>query len=243
MLGTIVNAIAILVGGFIGVFIKEGLKERYKQIVMQGIPLAVLFIGASGTIARMLDPKAEPILFIISLVLGGLLGEWLNIEQKLENMGQFLQNKLGKGNSNISQGFVTASLLFCVGTMAILGSLESGLQNVHTTLFAKSVLDGITSIILASTLGVGVILSAGSILIYQGMITLLAQYIQPYMTEDMIREISLVGGILIFALGLTILDIKKIKVGNLLPAVLIPIVYYLPFVQGMIQKGLLLFAK
>jgi len=238
MLGTTVNALAIFCGALVGMFLKNGLKEDYKQIVFHGVSLAVLFIGASGAIGNMIQPSSHPILFIISLILGGLIGQWWNIELRLENLGDYLQSKMQKGDKgdNISQGFVSASLLFCVGTMAIMGALESGLQGVHKTLFAKSVLDGVTSILLSSTLGIGVALAGVSVFIYQGAITLLAQWIEPYMTADMIREISTVGGILIFAIGLNMLEIKRIKVGNLLPAIFIPILYYLPFVQELFLK-------
>lgn len=227
MLGTIVNAAAVLAGGLVGLLIKGGLREKYKEIVMQAISLAVLFLGASSALSGMLDPDAQPVLFIISLVIGSGLGTLLDLDYRLQYLGDLLQAKLGGSGSDISQGFVTASLLFCVGTMSILGALESGIQGVHTTLFVKSVLDGTAAIIFASTLGVGVVLSAGAVFCYQGILTMLARFIQPFLTTDMIREISLVGGILIFALGLNMMEIKKIKVANMLPAILVPVVYYL----------------
>ena len=238
MLGTIVNALAILCGALLGMLLRNGLKEDYKQIVFHGVSLAVLFIGASGAVGNLIQPSSHPILFILSLITGGLLGQWWNIELRLEHLGHLIQSKLQKGSKggNLSQGFVSASLLFCVGTMAIMGSLESGLQGVHKTLFAKSILDGVTSVILSSTLGIGVALAGVSVFIYQGLITLLAQWIEPYMTADMIREISTVGGILIFAIGINMMEIKKIKVGNLLPAIFIPVLYYLPFIQTFLLK-------
>lgn len=229
MFGTIVNAVAILAGALAGLALRRGIKEKYKTIITQAIGLAVLFVGASGTLSKMFEPGANSILFIISLAVGGLLGEAIGIEAKLEKLGNWLQAKVKlKGEfGNISTGFVAASLLFCVGTMAILGPLESGLQGNHSILFAKSTLDGITAIIMASSLGLGVAFSAGSVLLYQGIITLLATWVSPLLTADMLRELSIVGGILIFAIGLNMLGITKIKVGNLLPAVFVPIVYYL----------------
>lgn len=227
MLGTIVNALAIIVGSIVGSLVRNGLKEKYKNIIMQAIPLAVLFIGASGSIQGIIDPNSEPVLFIISLVIGGILGEWIGIESKLESMGNLIQKRFGAKDSNIAKGFVSASIIFCVGTMAILGALQSGLEGKHDMLFAKSILDGITSVILASSLGIGVIFSAAAVFIYQGLITIFAGEIESYMTEDMIREISIVGGILIFSIGLSMLEIKKIKTGNLLPAIFIPVVYYI----------------
>jgi hypothetical protein len=142
MLGTYVNAIVVAVGCTIGLLIKNGLADRYKETIMHGVALSVLFIGISTTLTGMFD-GGEPILFIISLVLGAIIGELINIDQKLNNLGLWLQSKVGKGEHNIAQGFVTASLLFCVGTMSILGSLESGLRGNHDMLYAKSVLDGV----------------------------------------------------------------------------------------------------
>ncbi len=226
MLGTIVNTIAIIFGTLFGILIKGGLKVKYQVIVKQAVGLAVLFLGASSAIGKMTLPEANPLLFIISLIIGGIVGTLLDIEGKLAKLGDCLQSKFGGGKSTISKAFVTSSLLFCVGTMAILGSLESGIQGVHNTLFAKSVLDGVMSVVLASSLGIGVILSAVTVFVYQGTITLLAAYIGPFLTNDMIREISIVGGILITGLGLDVLEIKTVSVGNLLPAILVPVIYY-----------------
>lgn len=227
MLGTIVNAIAIIVGSLIGLKIKHGLKENYKNIIMQSIPLCVIFIGAASTLSGLSDKNSNPILFIISLVIGGIIGEWLNIEGKLEYLGLKLQNKMKTTDNNIAKGFVTSTLIFCVGTMAILGALESGLKGNHNMLFAKAVLDGITSIILTSSMGIGVAFSAIAVFLYQGSIALFSSVIAPYISQDILREISIVGGILIFSIALTMLEIKKIKTGNLLPAIIIPVIYYL----------------
>lgn len=229
MFGTIVNTFSIIIGASLGLLIKNGLTNRYKEITMQGLGLAVLFVGSASTIGGLLDPSSEAVLFIVSLVIGGLLGEWINIEEKLDILGDKIQEKFGNGTTNISQGFVTASLIYCVGSLAILGSLESGLTNTHTMLYAKSILDGVSAIIFASTMGIGVLLSAFSVLIYQGVITLFAKTIEPFMTVDIIREMSIVGGILIMSIGLSILEIKKIKTGNLLPAIIIPAIYYIIF--------------
>lgn len=226
MLGTYVNTIVIIAGSIIGLLIKKGLKSEFKKIIMDGVGLSVLFIGISTTLNGILN-GGEPILFIISLVAGGIMGQWIDIDRRLHSLGEFLQSRVGNGDHNIAKGFVSASLIFCIGTMAILGSLESGLQGKHDMLYAKSVLDGVTSIILTSSLGIGVIFSAVSVLIYQGSITIFATFIEPVLTGDIIREISIIGGILIFSLGLNMLEIKKIKSANLLPAVLIPPLYYL----------------
>lgn len=229
MLGTYVNAVVVAVGSLIGLLLKNGLPEKYKTTIMHGVALAVLFIGISTTLGGMFD-GGEPILFIVSLVIGAILGEAIDIDDKLGKLGLWLQKKVGKGEHNIAQGFVTASLLFCVGTMSILGSLDSGLRGNHDMLYAKSVLDGVSAIILTSTMGIGVIFSVIAILIYQGGITLFASFLEPYLTVAIIREVSIIGGILIFSLGLGMLDIKKIKTANLLPAILVPPVYYLAII-------------
>ena len=238
MLGTIVNALAIIIGGSVGLFIKGGLKQKYKDIIMQTLALSVMFVGLQSALSGLLNENVEPILYILSLVIGSAIGEKIDIELRLNKLGDSIQKKMGQKaeESNIALGFVTASLVLCVGTMAILGSLESGINGNHSTLFAKSVLDGTFSTIYASTLGIGVLFSAVAVFLYQGAITVAATFIEPYLTVDMIREMSIVGGIMIFSLGLNMMEIKKIKVGNMLPAILIPVIYYLPFVQNLIEK-------
>jgi len=240
-LGTLVNAAAIIVGGVGGAYIKNGLPQRFKNIIMQGIGLAVVVIGASGALqgiftyngTEKLD-KQYIMIMIFSLVIGGLLGELINIEAKLDRLGQWFQKRLIKGNSNFAQGFVTASLIYCVGAMAIVGSLEDGLSGNAATLFAKSILDGVTAIVFAATMGIGVAFSALTVLVYQGSITMMAGFIKPWLTPEVISQMSLVGSILIAAIGINIMEIKKIKVGNLLPAVFIPFIYYI--IVNVVQK-------
>ncbi len=234
MLGNYVNALAIIIGSLSGLLIRKGLKNEYKAIIMQAIGLSALFVGASTAIGGLLKPESEPILFIISLVIGGIVGEALGVEKGLESVGMLLQKRVGSGDKNLARGFVTASLIFCVGTLAIIGSLESGLRGNHDMLFAKSVLDGVTSMILASTLGIGVIFSALAVFIYQGIIILFAGFLEPVLTTQVILEISIIGGILIVGIGLNMLEIIKVKTANLLPAIFIPIIYFfviLPLLQ------------
>jgi uncharacterized protein len=223
--GTIVNSLAIAGGTGVGLFLKKGLKENIREITNQGLGLSVLFIGISTTLSGLLNPESKPILFIISIVLGGILGELWKIETHLENLGDQLKSHLGEGHGRVSEAFVTATLIYCVGSMTILGSLQSGLENKHDILFAKSILDGICSVILASSLGMGVIFSALAVLIYQGALTLLASIIGPYATEEIIREMGIVGGILIFGIGMNLLELKRIRTGNFLPSLLIPPVW------------------
>ncbi|MCK9444147.1 MAG: DUF554 domain-containing protein [Tissierellaceae bacterium] len=221
MLGTIVNVAAVIGGSIIGILLKKGIKEEYKNTVMDGIALAVLVIGIMGSI------KSENLILVIgSIGIGSVVGEIIGIEDKLDNLGNSLQMKFGGKDSNFSKGFVTASLVFCVGAMAIVGALESGIQGNHETLFAKSVIDGFTSIIFASTLGIGVAFSSIVILIYQGGIALLANFVKDFLTPEVINEMSAIGSILIMAIGINILGLKKIRVGNMLPAIFIPILYY-----------------
>lgn len=221
MLGTIVNSVAIISGSILGILLRNGIKDEYKSTIMDGIGLSVLIIGIMGGI------KSENIILVIaSIVIGGLIGEMIGIEKKLDNLGNTLQKSFAKGDSNFTKGFVMASLVYCIGAMAIIGSLESGIQGNHETLFAKSILDGISAIIFSSTLGIGVAFSAIPVFLYQGTITLLSNSIKDILTPEVINEMSAVGGILIMAIGINILEIKKIKIGNLLPAVFIPLVYY-----------------
>lgn len=221
MLGTIVNSMAIIGGSILGVLLRNGIKDEYKTTIMDGIGLSVIVIGIMGGI------KSENIILVIaSIVIGGLIGETIGIEKKLDNLGDKLKGSFAKGDSNFTKGFVTASLVYCIGAMAIIGSLESGIQGNHETLFAKSILDGISAIIFSSTLGIGVAFSAIPVFLYQGTITLLSNSIKDILTPEVINEMSAVGGILIMAIGINILEIKKIKIGNLLPAVFIPLIYY-----------------
>jgi uncharacterized protein len=233
-LGTIVNTAAIILGGVSGTFIKSGLPQRYKNIIMQAIGLSVLVVGVSGALQGMYKITSEGTIsreyitvMIFSLVIGSIIGEFINIEEKLDNMGLWFQKRFIKGDSTFAQGFVTASLIYCVGAMAIVGSLEDGLIGNTNTLFAKSILDGVSAIVFAATMGIGVAFSAIPVLIYQGSITLLAGFIKPWLTADVISQMSLVGSILIMGIGLTMLEIKKIKVGNMLPAIFLPFIFYI----------------
>lgn len=232
-LGTIVNVAAVIAGGVAGTFVKNGLPQKFKTIIMQAIGLSVLIIGISGTlqgIFRVADGGTLDRQFIMtmifSLVIGGILGEWIDIEDRLEKLGQWFQSKLAKGERDFAQGFVTASLIYCVGAMAIVGSLEDGLTGNTDTLFAKSILDGVSAVVFAATMGIGVSFSALSVLFYQGSITLLAGLIKPMLNDVVISQMSLVGSVLILCIGITLLEIKKMKVGNMLPAVFIPFIFY-----------------
>lgn len=232
-LGTIVNAVVIILGGLIGVLLKNGISERYKVILMQAIGLSVAIIGISGTLQGMykvLDTGKLDRLYIMtmifSLVIGSVIGEALNIEKKLENLGEKLQRRFASSGGTFAEGFVTASLVYCIGAMAIMGALEDGLMNNHSTLFAKAILDGVSAIVFSATMGIGVLFSSVPVFLYQGTITLLAGALKPVLTPEVISQISVVGSVLILGIGINILEIKKIKIGNMLPAIFIPVIYY-----------------
>ncbi len=222
MLGTFVNVAAILAGGLAGLIFKGRISEKYNKTIMQAISLGVILVGLKG--AFRCD---NFILIIISLALGSLIGELCRIESRLKSMGELLEKKFSKPGSNFASGFVATSLLFCIGAMAIVGSLESGLTGDHTTLFAKSTIDGITAMIFSSTMGAGVLFSSVSVFLYQGSITLAAVYIKPFLVPEVIAQMSSVGGLLIVAIGINMLGRHKIRVGNMLPGVSIPLIYYI----------------
>lgn len=222
MIGAIVNTLAAVVGGLLGSLLKKGIPERFADLVQKGLALCVLYIGIKGSLVG-----TNTLVTILSLVLGAILGELLNIDGAIERLGAWAQRKLSKGGSRLGEGFVTASLLFCVGSMAVVGSLQSGLTGNHETIFTKSMLDFVSAIILASTLGLGVCLSGIFVLVYQGAIVLLARWAAPILSDYVVAEMSCAGSLLIVALGLNMLGITKLKVANLLPAMFLPIVFCL----------------
>ncbi len=221
MLGTFVNCLAIIAGSFAGLLFKSGIPERFNHTIMQAAGLCVIQVGLKTSLGC-----DDFIIVIISLAIGSIIGEMMKIEDTLERFGKFLENKFSSPGSTFSTGFVTASLLYCVGSMAIIGSLESGLLGKHDILFAKSCLDGIISIVLCSTFGIGVMFAAGPVLVYQGGITLAASLLKPLLIPEVVSQMSGAGGLLIMALGINTLLNLKIKVGNMLPAVFIPLVWY-----------------
>ena len=219
MIGAIVNTLAAVVGGLLGSLLKKGIPERFADLVQKGLALCVLYIGIKGSLVG-----TNTLVTILSLVLGAILGELLDIDRGIERLGAWAQRKLSKGGSRLGEGFVTASLLFCVGSMAVVGSLQSGLTGNHETIFTKSMLDFVSAIILASSLGLGVCLSGAFVLVYQGAIVLLARWAAPVLSDYVVAEMSCAGSLLIVALGLNMLGIAKLKVANLLPAMFLPII-------------------
>jgi uncharacterized membrane protein YqgA involved in biofilm formation len=220
MLGTLVNVAAILIGGLIGLLFGKTFPEKMRHTVIQGIGLAVLLIGGS---MALLTKNA--LIVIGSLVLGGIIGELIDIELRLRNLGKWLEKTIttGEGNGQFTKAFVTSSLIYCIGAMAIMGALESGLHGNNSILYAKAMLDGISSVVFTTSLGIGVIFSALPVLIYQGGISLFAGLLQGVLSTAVINEMSATGGLLIVAIGINILEIKEIKVANLLPGIFVAI--------------------
>lgn len=222
MFGTIVNTVSIICGSLVGFALQKGIPEKYTRTIMQGVSLAVILVGISASL------KSDAFLLVIlSLAIGGLIGEWIDIEGFLAGLGEKVQKRYSQPESNFTKGFVTASLVFCVGSMAILGSLESGLTQNHDILFAKSALDGITSLVFATTFGIGVMFSAIPVFLYQGAITMAAMGIKPFLVAEVVAQMTSVGGLLILSIGLNLLEIAKIRLGNLLPAIFIPLVWFM----------------
>lgn len=214
MRGTLVNVVGILGGSLIGLLFKKNIPDKYQQTVKHGLGLA------TGLIGLQMALKTQNILIvIISIVIGGFIGEFMDIDKCLTSVGDWLTVNIGNKYGRVGEGFITGSLLFCVGAMAIVGSIQDGLTGDANTLYAKAMLDTIFSVVFASGMGIGVALSSVSVLIYQGIITVLASSLSAFISDVMIREMTAVGGLLIIGIGLLILEIKIIKVANLLPAV------------------------
>jgi uncharacterized membrane protein YqgA involved in biofilm formation len=220
MLGTIVNVAAIIAGSLLGLLVKGGIPKKIGDTVIQGLALSVLLIGITGAIK-----VNNLMLVIISMLLGAAIGEAIDIDRLLNNLGNKVETRFKGKGGRISEGFVTSSLLFCVGAMAIVGALDSGLRGDYKILFAKSILDFVFSVITASSLGIGVMLSAISVFIYQGTITLLASFLKGFLIQTVITDMTAVGSLLIIGISLNILGVTKIKVANFLPAMFIPVFY------------------
>ena len=235
--GTIINALAVLAGSMAGLLLKwlaahfssrlpagsAALGQRLQSIIMNGVALCVLYIGISGALKGN-----NTLVAILSMVAGAITGELLDLDRRMSSLGDWVQKKTARlvqsgDGATVSEGFVTASLLFCVGAMAIVGALENGLTGNYETLQAKSLLDGISAIVFASSLGIGVAFSAAALFLYQGSISLLASVLSPFLQDAVIAEMTCVGSLLIVALALNMLNLTKIKVMNLVPAIFLPI--------------------
>lgn len=222
MIGVLVNTLTVIVGSTIGLLFRKLIPEKWTDFIMKGIALCTLYIGIDGALAG-----TNTLVTIISIAVGALIGAALDLDEKLNRFASGLENRFkkeGSGGPTIAEGFVTASLLFCVGAMTIVGSLQAGLTGDNTMLYTKATLDFISSLIFAASLGIGVLFAAAFVLVFQGAIVLVAQAVSPFLTDYVVSEMTCAGSILIIALGLNILGVTNLKVMNFLPAIFLPIV-------------------
>lgn len=220
-MGTIINVIAILIGGTVGLLFRKRFPERIAQTALQVMGLFTLVVG----IGMALKGEAL-ILVLISLAVGAMIGEWLDIEGALDRFGAWVERRLKVAEGSPAKGFIYASLVYCVGSMAIVGSIADGVQGDASILITKSLMDGIISIPFAAGMGAGVLGSALPIFVYQGGLTLLAAWLQPLFSPELIRELTAVGGVMVMGIGINILGLQKIRVGNFLPGVLVIMLIY-----------------
>jgi uncharacterized membrane protein YqgA involved in biofilm formation len=216
MLGTYVNVVAVIIGSSIGVLLHQQFPEKLKKIVFQAVGLVVLFLGIS-----MALKTDNFVIIIFSLVIGAIIGEWIDLDTHVDRFGNLLKARFKSEDDRFSEGLVTAFLIFCIGAMTIIGAIEDGLNNDPSILYAKALLDGCVSIALASTFGIGVLFSVIPLFIFQGGITVVAASSEAFFTDTLINELSAVGGIVLMVLGIQLLEIKEIKVINLLPALIV----------------------
>ena len=224
MIAAVVNAVVVVMGGFLGLLFGGKLKEVHTETIVNALGICVIVIGITSAIVT-----SNILIVIICLVIGTIFGELLKIEHRLDVLGDWLKSKVSKnGGGRFTEGFVTASLLFCVGSMAIMGSFDAGLRGDYNTIFAKSALDCVMAVTFAATMGVGVLFSGATVLVYQGMLTLLAFFVEPFLSAAVVTEMSAVGGVMLIATGMNILGLtqKRIRVGNMLPAMVLPAIWF-----------------
>lgn len=232
-IGTLINTAAVAAGGLVGLCLKNGLKKQMQDILMQACGVATIFIGAAGTLSKMLVVNGGQLenegtmLLIFSMVLGAAAGEWLNIEQKMDIIGEKIKKAVRAQNDNLFvEGFVNVSLIICVGAMAIVGSLQDGISGDYSLLTAKAVLDMIIVLVFAAAYGIGAVFSAVPIFVYQGAITLIAAFFGSFVSEAIVSDLSYIGSALIFCVGVNIAFGKKFRAGNMLPALIVPVIYH-----------------
>lgn len=220
MIGVLVNAAGVLIGGSIGLLAKKGIPENWSQVMFKGIALCVIYIGVAGSLNG-----ENTLVLILSMAVGTLIGQGLDLDRRLNSLASGLEKRFKKegDTTSVAEGFVTSSLLFCVGALTVVGSLQAGLTGNNEMLFTKSGLDFISAIIFASSLGYGVLFSAAFVLVFQGSIVLLAQVVAPFMGDAVIGEMTCAGSVLILGMGLNMLDLTKLKIMNYLPAIFLPI--------------------
>ena len=219
--GAVVNFFLVIIGSLLGLLFKKGIPERIRQTLMTGMAFCVLYIGITG----LFEAQANILVMIVCMALGSIIGEVIDLDKRVNNLGLRIENSFKKKDSNtkIAEGFVAATLLFCVGAMTIVGSIDSGINGDNTTLYSKSVIDCIAAVALTSSMGIGVIFAAASTLVIEGGLTLLAGVISPILSDYIIAQMSVIGSLLIIALALNMLKITKIRVMNFVPAILLPL--------------------
>ena len=219
--GAVVNFFLVIIGSLLGLLFKKGIPERIQQTLMTGMAFCVLYIGITG----LFEAQANILVMIVCMSLGSIIGEVIDLDKRVNNLGLRIENSFKKKDSNtkIAEGFVAATLLFCVGAMTIVGSIDSGINGDNTTLYSKSVIDCIAAVALTSSMGIGVIFAAASTLVIEGGLTLLAGVISPILSDYIIAQMSVIGSLLIIALALNMLRLTKIKVMNFVPAILLPL--------------------
>lgn len=220
MIGVIVNTVAVIIGSLIGMLFNKGIPEKISSAITIGLGLATTFVGISGALEG-----SNILVVIISITLGAIIGTIIDIDKQLNRFGSFVEVKFARenGKTSVAQGFVTASLVFCVGAMTIVGSLNAGIKGDNTMLFTKSLLDFMISIVFSCTMGIGVMLSALFVFVFQGSIALLSGVVAPLLSEAVIAEMTCTGSILVFAIGTNLAGLSKFKVANYLPAIFFPI--------------------
>ena len=223
MLAVAVNAVTVILGSLLGLLLNKRLKAEYTKTIVACMGICTMVIGITSAIAT-----SNIIIVIVCLVLGTILGELIKLEQRMDGIGNALKKKVPNSGGRFTEGFVTASLLFCVGSMSIMGSFEAGLNSDYDIIFAKSAMDGIMAVTLSATMGVGVIFSSLTVIVYQGALTLLAGVVAPLLTDPIITEMSAVGGVMLIGTGMNIIGLTKdrIRVGNMLPALIFPIIWF-----------------
>ena len=222
LIGVFSNSITIVLGSILGIIIGDKIKEEYSETILKGLGIAIVVLGIQSAIKM-----DNTLIVLISLALGALIGESVNIEGKMESLSEKAEKKLGKKAKGFSAGFMTATLMYCVGSLAILASIQAGAMGDNSLIYTKAVLDGIISIILASTLGIGVVFSAIPVFVYQGLIALLASFFEGLMTPVIINDMNSVGGIIIICIGLKVTKMLDVRVGNMLPALFLPVIYHI----------------
>ena len=220
LLGDLVNSLAIIAGSLLGLIVKRGLPEKWQETIMSGIALSIVVIGI-----RMAIITQNIVIVIAALTIGAIIGEILDLEGGMQRIGDWIGSKLAGGSKSttaqIAQGFASASVLFCSGAMAIVGSIQSGLANDHATLFAKATLDGIIALVMTANLGIGVIFSSISVGIYQGSIVLASRLIEPYVTQKILSEVTSSGGIMIMAIGFNMMKLTHTRIANMIPGMFV----------------------